>query len=478
MTAATTLCLCGEPLRVNGNFCVQCGREIRQSCPVCFDERRLIATRDVHASPWCENRGEALSACIRCGRWFPADCRQCPDPGCRGSVGFTWPVVTGASMTAAGVASPWVWPASWDRNNPSYSPPRMDAWSSDAPVHCAFAAHGRLYVWAETSIVIPAGPTGGPLSAPGETQGAAWRCWLGLDGRPDPQVPSASRVSIVGGGAIFATVTGYLAAGLAPGRSDDFIPLEIGSPLLQAAADGWWVGWSRQSGRASLWTGPIPASWRGLACGEIDDVPAEAAPRKGSPLSLQSGLATWIGEDSAIWQLDCRCRDLHRLTEPFLDAQAVFGDRNGLYTVRDGSDGLWIGPVGGKDAGAMRVMSGGDGPLRDLFGSGEMLAVVGQAVTAVDTRTGETTRGGRYTGRWIAGALTEAQSGAADPEPRLLMLTEEAGLANLVALRLASGVPEPIWSAPKIRPLGLIPAGEDLYVVLETGIVRLQEVRS
>ena len=44
MSAVGVTCLCGEPLRIQGNFCVRCGRENRQLCPVCFDERRLLAT--------------------------------------------------------------------------------------------------------------------------------------------------------------------------------------------------------------------------------------------------------------------------------------------------------------------------------------------------------------------------------------------------------------------------------------------------
>src|SRR4051812_40901229 len=87
MTAAVTTCLCGEPMRPNANYCTRCGREMRQLCTACFDERRLLAIRDQTASPWCSLRGEVLVACRRCGRWLTADSQQCPDPGCHGAAG-------------------------------------------------------------------------------------------------------------------------------------------------------------------------------------------------------------------------------------------------------------------------------------------------------------------------------------------------------------------------------------------------------
>ncbi|MCW3096378.1 MAG: hypothetical protein JWL77_1996 [Chthonomonadaceae bacterium] len=476
MSAAIVTCLCGEPLRPEGNFCVRCGRESRQLCPVCFDERRFLATSQPGASSWCETRGEVLAACRRCGRWLTVDTRQCPDPECRGVVGLTWPTSTGRAVDGTGHAESWRWPAVWDRRNPRYKAPRQETWNSEAPVHAAFVTQGRLYVWAETALLAPEGEAGGPLAAPsGQGTQTAWRCWLKLDGQPDPRLPLPQRVALVGGAAVLAAQNGFLLAGLYPHRSDDVFSLNLGTPLAQAASESWWVGWSLQAGRPAVWTAPVPASWRQLDPQQIPDAPAGSVPRENTQIVLRDGTACWIGEDGALWRLDCALRELKPLTEPLVGAQRVWYAPDGTHTVRLTGNGLLVGLDPIDRAHAVREAPGGTGPFRDLFAASALLAVIGEMVTTLDLRTGYTIGVGRYSGQWVAGALTEAQPDAPDQEPRLLTLTYDMGRGNLSALSPSSGGEESVWQAPGVRPLSLIIAGESLYVVHERGVTRIRE---
>ena len=477
-------CLCHEPLRADANYCARCGREVRQLCPVCFEERRLIAKQDPYGSPWCGSRGELLCACARCGRWLTADARQCPDPGCRGLAAPTWPASTGKPADGAGRAAEWVWPAAWDRDNPNRTAPLHNEWYGESLIHTALVAHGRIYLWAETSLIAPHGSAAGPL--PGTDSGdfdTPWRCWLGHDGEPNPLVSGSSQAAIVGGGAILAAKNGFLLAGLDPNRTDDVVTLDIGTPLAQVSGEGWWVGWSGvPSGSrdgypqgAALWLAPTPASWRNLACRQIAEAPPQSAPRAGAPILLQGGMACWTDAEGALWQLDCRCREVQQVSEPIPGIQRIWRDDNGLHTIRAADNGLRVALGQGLDTGSVREVGGGIGPLRDVFASPVLAAVVGKQITALAPGTGDVIGEGKYSGRWVAGALAGAEANAADQEPRLLMLTEESGIGSLVALRPSSGVEDEIWRAPGLRPIGLIAAGESLYVVHERGVSRLQE---
>ncbi len=482
MTASTVTCLCRRPVAAGANYCVACGREVRQRCPVCFDERRLIAARDGRESPWCEPHGELLSACSRCGRWFAADIRQCPDPACRGSVGPTWPVTTGASPDGTGTAGTWRWPAAWDRDNPRYTLPAVTSWAGNGQVHSALIAHGRLYVWVETSLISPSGPAGGPLTAAEDTgAGTPWSCWLGHDGQANARIAAGTRVAVVGGAAVLAAANGFLLACLYPGRTDDVVPLSIGTPIAQGSSDGWWVGWCLAGSAPALWIAPVPANWRSLSPEQVIEAPPDSAPGDNARLTIVGDLAHWIAQDGAIWQLDCRCRALRQVKPPMAGVHRIWCDAAGPHPVRSAGDGLRVslgaGTPGGAEMITLRDVACGVGPLRDVFASPELVAVAGRTVIALDSRSGNAIGEGRYTGRWIAGALAEPAADALDREPRLLMLTDDAGDGSLLALHPASGVVDVVWRESRVRPLGLIPAGESLYVVHEGGVARLQETQ-
>ncbi|HLJ57253.1 MAG TPA: hypothetical protein VKT77_19610 [Chthonomonadaceae bacterium] len=476
MTAAPIICLCHEPLREGANFCARCGREVRQLCPICFEERRLIAGRDLGAAPWCCSRGELLCACARCGRWLPANVAQCPDPACRGAVGLTWPVSTGRAPDGSGRAESWTWPAAWDRENPTRTEPVIAQWVADAPIYSGFAAHGRLALWTENSLVAPSGPGGGPLAG-GEDAAAEppWRCWLGFDGQPHPAVHAAGHAAVVGGAVVLAAMTGFLLAGLDASRTDEVVPLEVGTPLAQVAAEGWWVAWSEDRGAPALWIASSPASWRSLACQRIADTPASAAPRAGSPLILQGGMACWIDAEGGVWRLNCRCRDLQHVAEPIPGIQRLWRDGAGIHVARGADEGVRVALGGGLETGGEREVAGGAGPLRDVFASADVVAVVGRQVTALSPTSGDRTGEGKVSGRWIAGALAAAAPASADREPRLLMLAEEGGIGSLTALRSSSGVADVLWRGHEIRPIALIAAGESLYVVHDRGVIRIRE---
>jgi hypothetical protein len=282
-------------------------------------------------------------------------------------------------------------------------------------------------------------------------------------------------VSLVGGGAILAAQNDFLLAGLCPHRAEDIVPLNLGTPLAQAASEGWWVGWSRQSGRATLCLAPIPANWRSLDCRQITDIPPQAVPRENSPLALCDGRASWIGAEGTLWQLDCLSLDLQPLHERLPGLQRVWCKQDGTHTVRVTGEGLRVGLDAVVRDGTIRETPGGAGPFRDLFAAPALIAIVGETVTTLDPQTGDTLGNGRYSGQWITGALTEAPLAAADREPRLLMLTYDMDAGNLSALHPSSGGEEPVWRAPGVRPLNLIVAGESLYVVHERGVTRIQE---
>ena len=473
---ASVTCLCREPLRLDANYCARCGREVRQLCPVCFQERRLIARQDAHASPWCENRGELVCACVRCGRWHAADGRQCPDPACRGLVAPTWPASTGRPADGTGRAASWTWPAAWDRDNPNRKAPLSSQWSTEYPVRSALVAHGRLYLWEENSLISPRGPVAGPLAEnEGAELDAPWRCWLGHDGEPNPAVSAGSQMAIIGGGAVLAATGNFLLAGLDTSRSDDAMPLDIGVPLAQVSGESWWVGWSLNQGSPALWLAPTPSSWRNLAPQLITEAPPQTAPRAGTTIAIRGGLACWFDTEGALWQLDCRSRELRQVAAPAPGVQRLWRGETGLHSIRSTDDGLRVALGQGLDAGSVREVAGGAGPLRDVFASPDLVVVVGKQVTALAAATGDVIGEGKYSGKWIAGALADAEPNATDREPRLLMLTEDSGIGSLVSLRPSSGVGDELWRESGVRPIGLIAAGESLYIVHDRGITRLQE---
>lgn len=472
-------CLCGQAIAPQANYCSKCGRENLQVCPVCFEERRALSNLDLYASPWCAKRGELLVACSRCGRWLPAGVTVCPDPGCRGRVRETWPSNTGSAPDGAGRTDGWRWPAEWDRQNPAYRAPVYASWNAEGTVYAAFVAHGKLYVWVGSSLIAPGvGKDGAPSI--GAAQSPSWKSWLGFDGVLSPTIGRGSAVALTGGGAILACAQDYKIVGLFPGRADEAMPLHLGAPVCQCAADGWWAGWVLREGHAELYAARISAQWRNTACVRVPTVSSFAAPRQGARMLMQGGVAFWVSDQGALWALNCEQNVCRQLSEPAADVLIGWcgADSNGAHLIRSGGDGIRVGlePTGSDRV--QREAPGGSGPIRDLFASKGLIAVVGEDVVTLDSRTGYILGGGRYTGQWIAGAVAETEADSPDREPRLLMLTQDGDAGNLTSLRPSSGGEEPVWRGSGTRPTGLIVAGRRLYIVCETGVVSIRPAAS
>jgi hypothetical protein len=276
----------------------------------------------------------------------------------------------------------------------------------------------------------------------------------------------------------------FMLAGLDPSRKDDALPLNVGAPIAQVSGDGWWVGWSRKDGVPALWIAPISASWRNLAWRHIEQAPPESAPRESTTLTCYGGIVNWIAADSSVWQLNCSNQDLKQVLPPTVGIQRIWRDATGLHHCRSAGDGLRVALGPSVESGSSREVAAGAGPLRDIFASLSLVAVVGRTVIALEQGTGNPIGEGKYSGRWIAGILSaniygDTRNPTPDApylrEPRLLMLTEEGGDGNLAALRTSSGVADVLWRGLGQRPIGLMTAGESLYIVHERGVTRLRE---
>lgn|GEM_PF-2986695 len=470
------VCICGQQQRPNTNYCPRCGREIKQICPVCFEERRLLSVYTPYASPWCERRGELLLACRRCGRWLPSGVATCPDPACHGAVTETWPANTGRAPDGSGRTDGWRWPSQWDRQNPAYRAPVSTEWSADSSVNAAFVAHGRLYVWVGASLIAPGvGPAGTP--AVQSTAAAPWKCWLGFEGNPAPTVSIDSRVALFGGGAILATTVDFVIGGLFPGRADQALRLNTGVPISQAASSGWWAGWATNGGRPVLYSAAVNAQWRNTEC-RAPGAPQIAAPRSGAKMLMLHGVAYWIAENGAAWSLICDTGICSQLTDPSTEARlgwcTASDTREGVHVLRVSGDGIRVGLDPVTAGSVAREAPGGTGALRDVLAVQGLITVVGEEIVTLDSRTGYSLGGGKYTGQWVTGALAEPEPDALDREPRLLMLTRDNEDGNLSALRPSSGGEEAVWRGKGIKPTGLIVAGRRMYVVHETGVTSIR----
>jgi hypothetical protein len=461
-------CLCGEPLPVGANYCPRCGREMRQICPVCYSERRLLSRSFRAASTWCPVKGELLTTCVRCGRWFPSGIARCPDPGCGGAVDSLFPGSTGRASDGSGGTRNWQWPAIWDRHNPDYAPPIYGGWQSTTPVHTAFAAHGQLYMW-----------TADALLSPGSTSQAqdgkeAWRCWLGFGSEPEPTLTPPALATLLGGAAILATAGGFVAAGLFTGKSSEALKLTAGRPIAHASSSIAWFGWALDSGNnARLYHAGVSPAWRNITASIAADVPAELAPRSGTRMLAFEDTAYWTAENGtpcSYCRTDAKLT-LHGENQPGL--LPAWCDARGMRTIRSGSDGIRCGLDPLIPGGLHREAAAGYGPVRDVFTAQGLTVIVGDTVVTLDTTTGYVQGGGRFNGQWIAGAMAPAENGAPDQEPRLLMLTKDGEEASLIALRASSGGEEFVWRARGQRPLSLLSAGSLLYIVLERGIISI-----
>jgi hypothetical protein len=189
---------------------------------------------------------------------------------------------------------------------------------------------------------------------------------------------------------------------------------------------------------------------------------------------MKDGLAHWISEEGSLWRLNCETLKAERLSQPSAELFIGWCDSKGAHTLKSSGEGIRVGLDAVQPGAVAREASGGKGPLRDIFAANGLIAVVGEQVVTLDSRTGYTLGGGKYTGQWVAGALADPQPDAPDQEPRLLMLTQDNDFGDLIALRPSSGGEEAVWRAQGVRPSGLLVAGKRLYVVHESGVVSIR----
>lgn len=471
MSDGALVCTCGEPIRANAGFCAACGLEVSQPCPACGAERRWLATLAPGERPWCDNRQAIVYACERCGRWVISSALYCPDPDCNGRTLPTNPQHTGRRWDGRGDGAGWRWPERWEGFHPDRTAPRVSRWEAPDVVHAAFAAHGRLYVWAGVNLVAPEDAFGalGSPSPPAEADltGASWRSALGSGASPTPRLSCEERVAVAGAGAIVATDRAFSLIGLYDRGESQRI--EGGVPLAQVGGPAWWVGWTDERGTPSLRCAPVGETWDRLVPTFVE-TPPEAAPR--GRLVLRDGVACWAGLDDAVWMLDCATRTVRQAVAPAEGLQQIWAEPDGPRIVREAQGRLSIGLGAPSEDRGLREVSAGLGPLRGVFATASYLVVVGERPVAFDARSGERLQeGSRVPGRWIAGAL----AGAADGEPRLLMLTTDAGRGQLSAIKISTGVEDLLWSEPDVEPLALIPVAGSLVIVCSRVLVRITE---
>ncbi len=462
------ICLCGEPLQSGANYCTLCGREVRQICPVCFEERRLLHRPGGSPSSWCLARGELLNACVRCGRWLQTGISSCPDPNCGGVVEPVWPASVGKSPNGAGRTNGWQWPSVWDRHNPAHKAPVIGGWQSSSTVYAAFLAHGRLYAWTGDALLSP-----DPPGASTQDSRDAWRCWLGFGSDPEPAFAASSLAALLGGAAILAARNDFVVAGLYTGKAIEAVRMNTGTPIAHTASALYWAGWAEGAEGAALWYAPVSPVWRNTAAKRATQSTTEMAPRRGSKMLIDGDTAYWVSEGGVLCALNCTTGEAAVLTAALAGQHVGWCDARGVRTVTAGADGIRVALDPVVQDGLLREAAGGDGPLRDLFMADGLTAVVGDTVVTLDSHTGYVQGGGRFNGQWIAGAIAPAESEAPDQEPRLLMLTRDGEDGSLVALRPSSGGEEFVWRARGIRPIGLLTAGSMLSVVHDRGTVTI-----
>ncbi|MBM3460415.1 MAG: hypothetical protein FJX77_17985 [Armatimonadetes bacterium] len=466
MTQDPAVCpICRAALREGGCFCPACGVEVRPRCPACGDAPRWLATLGVERSPWCEGCESLVEACELCGRWLPPGSGPCPDPQCGGRVLPLLPQYTGRRWDGRGSAVAWEWPLIWERQNPEFRAPAVERYPCEEPLHAAFAAHGRLYLWLGSTLLSP----GEDWARPGT---AEWRSSLGPGGATGSLLPFAERAAVAGSRVVLAREGRFVCTDLRhPG---DSAALPGGAPLAQAGGPGWWVGWSREAG------GPVLRVARVGDAGEFLDprplkAPPEAAPAPGSRLVLRDGQAHWAGRDGAIWSLECAREEVRRRIEPTArpaEAQVrLWAEPDGPRLAREIAGQIALTLIRAPDSPGALTVPAGRGPLTGVFASAAHVLVLGERAALFHARTGERLdEAARPPGRWIDGALVRDGAG----EPRLLLLTVEEGIARVSSYRIASGAQTVVWQGAGEEPLALLPVAETLYVVLRTEVLRLR----
>lgn len=432
-------------------------------------------------SAWCTACDTLLHACERCGRWLLPGSGTCPDPQCGSRVLPIRPQHTGRRWDGRGTAVGWGWPVAWDRAHPEFRPPLAEEWPCEEPVHTAFVAHGTLFVWAGTNLLIPdpavgwvqVNEAGTALSTPPASQdgliaGAAWQCPLGPAGLPAAGVPFTERAAVAGACAVLAMERRFVQVGLR--HRGDIYPLGGGAPLAETAGPSWWAGWSGHETAAELRYARVLATGD-LSPAQAVPLPASAAIQPGSKLVVRDNNVYWPGGDGAVWKLDCTSGEARPLFDPTEGFAWVWSREDGPRVIRERRGQVYLMLSAAEDRQAGLGAPVGAGPLRGIYDHPELLLVAADRLIAFNPRTGERLcEALRPPGRWVDGALATAPDG----EPRFLALTVEGGFATLTAVRMSSGAQDLIWRQADVEPRALLPVENELYVAHTRGVVRLR----
>jgi len=298
---------------------------------------------------------------------------------------------------------------------------------------------------------------------------------LGAAGRPAANLLFEERIMVAGAAAVLAGERRFMLVDLY--QTGEPRLLDGGAPLAQVGGPAWWVGWAEENGRPVLYSAPVGQTWDMLHPTPIG-TPSEAVLARGGRLALRDETAYWPGQDGGVWRLDCRSGAVDQVVAPLHGGPSdqsvvlVWAEVDGPRTAREIRGQLTIGlsaPVDGRIPLEVPAVSG---PLHGIFAGSGQAHVVGDRICALDARTGDRLAqdANRPPGRWVAGALAEAEEGGT----RLLALTADS-LTRLTALNVLSGGETLLWSAPDIEPLALLPVSDSLYVAHSRGVIRLRK---
>jgi len=378
-----------------------------------------------------------------------------------------FPQHTGRRWDGNGASVRFTLPARWERDHPEHALPAPEWWVSGGSVEAAFIAHGRLLVWEDRSLVSPDERfPWAPREVAGSFGAVAWRSPLGPATLPAGGIRFEERVGVAGSRAVLATSAAFVQVDLR--HAGGVAPLPGGAPLCQVGGPGWWAGWCGATEAPQLLVAHAARSGAPLDP-EVRSAPAGALPAPRARMVLSGGRVFWPGRDGAVWELDPIAGTIRPVSEAATGLVDLWAAPDGPRLVRENQGQITVTLAPARGGNAPLTVAAGASPFRGAHVAGMYAVVVGERVTTFDARTGERLHEAvRPPGRWVDAAILPGEDG----EPRLLVLTREAGFATLILVRLASGVHDLIWREDGIDPRALLPVEDRLYVAHSRGLVR------